>query len=66
MASYIAAGELKTGTWFVDPRREGRRPARVIKLNGVHDGQVHVELDDETRFGPWVASYPETEQLELA
>jgi hypothetical protein len=66
MARYIAAGELTVGSQFIDPHRAGRLMARVVKLNGVRDGEVFLELDDDTPFGAWVASYPETEQLELA
>jgi adenylylsulfate kinase-like enzyme len=66
MARYITAAELTVGTAFVDPHRAERRMARVVTLNGVRDGKVFLELDDDTPFGPWVASYPDTEQLELA
>ena len=66
MARYIAAKELTVGAEFIDPCRADRRMARVVKLNGVRDGKVFFELNDDTPFGPWVASYPETEQLELA
>ena len=63
---YIAAAELTVGSEFIDPCRAGRRMARVVKLLGVRDGKVFLELNDDTGYGPWAASYPETEQLELA
>lgn len=66
MARCIAAGELTVGSQFIDPRRAGRRMARVVKLLSVRDGEVFLELNDDTGFGAWVASYPDTEQLELA
>lgn len=66
MAVLISAGDLVVGSQFIDPHRAGQRMAQVVTLLGSHDGTVCLELDDDTTFGAWVASYPETEQLELA
>lgn len=69
------ASELAVDDWFIDPRREGRRPAKVIELvevpdvdrlgNKRTDTDVHMVLDDDTKGGPWSASYGSDESLEM-
>ncbi len=66
MARYATPGELKAGDWFVDPHREGRRPAVVVKVLKSDQGKVNFELNDDTKWGAWTASYEADEQLELA
>lgn len=65
MATKIAA-DLEVGDWFIDPIREGRRPAQVLDITGVFEGRVHLTLDDNTRWGKWAAAYQADEVLELA
>ncbi|MEV4415442.1 hypothetical protein [Catellatospora sp. NPDC049609] len=66
MARTANPTQLKPGDWFIDRQREGRRPAKVVKVVGTKAGEVMFELDDNTRYGAWVASYPVSEQLERA
>lgn len=78
MAKTKKASELRPGDRFGDPHREpysdGRlRPAKVVKVIKTYDDEqarrgrvVLLELDDNTKWSPWVASYPVNQKLELA
>lgn len=66
MAHTIKAAKLRTGDWFIDPHREGRRPAKVIRTTGIYDGRVHLILNDNAPWGAWAASYNAHQDLELA
>lgn len=69
------ASELSVGDRFLDPVREGRRPAQVIELveladvtelgNKRVDDRIHVTLDDDTQWGSWAAAYEPDELLEM-
>lgn len=65
MAKFATPDLLAIGDWFIDPEREGRRPAQVVKLLGSKGGKVLFELDDNAPLGPWTASYNVDVQLEL-
>lgn len=59
------AVNLKVGDWFVDPRRTGRRLARVRKVIARPGGRVAFILTDETGRAPWIASYGLAERVEI-
>jgi hypothetical protein len=70
MARSKKASELRAGDWFRDPIRtpnEGGqlRPAKVLKVYEIRYGRITFELDDDTKWRPWVASYPVDQKLEL-
>lgn len=65
-------GEFQIDEWFIDPVRNGRRPAKIIGIHGVRsheewtgirEPRLHLTLDDDTQWGPWVASYPAGTEL---
>jgi hypothetical protein len=60
------ADEYRPDDWFVDPHREGRRPAVVIDAKPLSGGLTHMVLDDNKRGGQWCATYPSDQQLECA
>jgi hypothetical protein len=64
--STVKGGDLTLGTKFIDPRREGRRAATVIRVGTRTRDTQHVTLDDDTEWGLWAASYGLDEELELA
>lgn len=57
--------DLHVGDWFVDPHRAGRKLARVTRVGKRSQGRAFFILDDETRNGPWVASYDLRERVEM-
>lgn len=59
------ARDMREGDWFVDPRRSGRRLAKVIRVGKQVNGRAYLILNDETGHGPWIASYELRERLEI-
>jgi hypothetical protein len=59
------ARDMRAGDWFVDPRRPGRKLARVVQVGRQVNGLAYLILTDETGPAHWIASYDLRERLEI-
>lgn len=57
--------ELVVGDWFIDPQRQGGRPAMVVEIRDVGIGEPLFQLADDTPWRAWSAAYGEEEQVAM-
>lgn len=60
------ARDLHVGDWYVDPKRAGRKLAKVLRVGKQSGGRAYFIVNDESGQQPWVTGFDLRDRLEAA